>query len=268
MLRTTKLFNVVIVLYNKPISEINAFNYLLDCMYVNQVTICDNSDIPELKKANQEFDKSSIQYIDMGGNKGLPKAYNAALEVNTSRFICFFDDDTAFPETYFSKVFDHISSECKSDIYLPMVFSGDELLSPCENAGSRIKPIKKPYDFLSVDHISAINSGMVVKSSVFRKYRYCEWLFLDNVDHAFMDYARANNFSITVMKDIILHQAFSRHAYDKNGEKKRFCIWRKDNWNYYMKCRRGKVLSAFREELGRRRHLAIKYEDSSFYFIR
>ena len=51
---------------------------------------------------------------------------------------------------------------------------------------------------LELDNMSAINSGMVVRASVYKKIRYNEDLFLDCIDHEFMRMVRKYKFSLYI----------------------------------------------------------------------
>lgn len=61
---------------------------------------------------------------------------------------------------------------------------------------------------LNNENMSAINSGMIIKSEIFRDYQYDENMFLDFVDHDFMRTMKNRNKKFVIMKDNILIQVF------------------------------------------------------------
>ena len=69
-----------------------------------QIIVCDNS---TGDYGNRQFmAEIGHRYIDMKGNMGLPKAYNAAIDCinKENSVVCLFDDDTTVPEDYFKKL--------------------------------------------------------------------------------------------------------------------------------------------------------------------
>lgn len=226
------VLDVVVVIYNERIEETPLVhkNKLLD--EVNHIIYCDNSTNDDIKKHNCRVSANSphVKYLDMGGNVGLPKAYNAAVQISTADYLCILDDDTTMPAEYFARVRQYLENS-EADILLPVVYSQD---------GSMLSPSKKgPVDvssFRTVREIaapfSAINSGMILRRQFATKCKYDERLFLDKVDTRFMDQAVANQACIIVMKDQVLHQNFSGLSDNVNAAKHRLPIQEKDCYTY------------------------------------
>ena len=153
-------------------------------------------------------------YLGGTGNLGLSRAYNACLDhlraQGAEGLLCLFDDDSEVDEAYFSAVL--AAHRANPDrILAPVVRSGGTLLSPC-----RMKPGMRTERFSSEDALkaapeeglSAINSGLAIPLSLLRDYRYDEHIFLDGVDHRFLQDMRARGHGLALM-DYTFDHAFS-----------------------------------------------------------
>ena len=223
-------FYVILVIYNKNYHDSKTIQDLRKIKDIN-VIVVDNS----TKNFNNEdiVKDYNYQYISMGGNKGLPKAYNQGLQQidKNSKLICIFDDDTTVRKQYFEKALKYINNK-PGDIYLPVVEDQLGLLSPsimknlyCHRA--------KNIDMLNNENMSAINSGMIIKSEIFRDYQYDENMFLDFVDHDFMRTMKNRNKKFGSMKDNILIQDFSLVSDSSKKAKIRFKILKRDLKYFY-----------------------------------
>ena len=221
----------VIVLYNKHLEESETFVSIRNASGIS-IIVCDNS---THDMGNREAaERNGCRYICMGGNKGLSKAYNRAIDSLKGKdgILCLFDDDTKIASDYFSKLKEHLK-EKMSEIFLPIVMDGTGILSPCAVHG--IYPLRvKNLDELKGKPFSGINSGMAIWLNVFRNYRYDENLFLDFVDHAFIRDMRRQNRKIRIMPDIILYQNFSAANNSCDAAESRFKILKKD-LRYYCR---------------------------------
>lgn len=90
-----------IVIYNKSIeNSITCKNILSFNEDLIEILIVDNSTSNYGNKAYCE--NKNIKYISMGGNQGLSKAYNAAIDLSKDKdVIILFDDDTDVTKQYF-----------------------------------------------------------------------------------------------------------------------------------------------------------------------
>lgn len=218
----------IVVLYNCLCENSISYNRLKEKGI--RIIVCDNS-TSDLGNKNIVKSDNNI-YIDMEGNKGLSKAFNAALEQigDNYKFICLFDDDTDI-DGYFGKVLEYINS-FDSDIFLPIVKTQTKVLSPCQFKNKKIIEVKNSDD-IDKKYISAINSGMVIKKDIFNHYRYNENIFLDYVDHNFMrDMTRLHK-DITIMKDNIINQNFSIETNSLESSYNRLCILNHDLREFY-----------------------------------
>ena len=220
-----KIFAIV-VLYNKNVEDSVALNCLKSVEGVD-VIICDNS-TSDYK--NCYFAKKfGFFYISMGTNKGLAKAYNKALDFlsGKSGYVCILDDDTEISNEYFEKLKKSMQ-ESPKDIYLPFLYDGTGLLSPCKIKGIFVSRFKN-MESVNKKNITGINSAMAINLKIFNEgYRYNEKYFLDYIDHDFLRVMKKKNKSIGFLK-INLFQNFSGNDFScKESSLKRFKIYKKD----------------------------------------
>ncbi|MRX82335.1 glycosyltransferase [Eggerthella sp. HF-4214] len=260
----TPLFDVVLVLYNRPLACAEALPTLLQDECLNRIIVCDNSSSEEIAYGNSIEASSipSITYVGMGGNKGLSKAYNRALDLLESDYVCMLDHDTKVPPRYLTRISRWTTR--RGDVFVPIVRCGDRIISPCNKGRFRFKQVEA-LDRLR-EGFSAINSGMVVRSSVFDRYRYDEELFLDMVDHRFMDDMRARSARVVVMDDLALEQDFSRNAHALESEQARYLTFKSDSRRFYSEGLDKKVFCELRL-LYRKISLSIKYRTIACLFL-
>lgn len=255
--------DIIIILYEQGIEEITSLKYFLNSPIVHGVYIRDNSSHPhEVSAALPNC--GLIHYRWMGGNVGLPKAYNNAVAECNAPFICIMDDDTVVPDDFLEEAATYFIDE--PAIYLPLVRTQRELISPHLQFDYRIQAITDG-DFSDSTHVSGINSGMVLSRDVFATVRYDESLFLDEVDHQLMAQIHERDIPIIVMEDIVLHQSFSYDSNNMQADIHRFRIWKQDTRTYYaIFGKDGKRAAKIRIRM-RRRNLIRKYKSLHFLFI-
>ena len=217
-------FYAVMVICNRDIDESASYNALKAFKAVRTV-VCDNS---TEANDNKKCESESVHFLSMGGNVGLSKAYNAALDYLKAEdgYICVFDDDTDIPADYFEKI-DAEAEKSGADVILPVVTDEVGIMSPCKIGGaltSRISDLKQ----LNAENISGINSGMAIKAEIFKEYRYNEEYFLDFIDHAFVRDMKKQGKKIAVCEELNLKQSFSANDRDIKKAKKRFELFKKD----------------------------------------
>lgn len=233
------MLSLVIVIYNQEIclAKYSAFN--------SRIVFCDNSTDAGIKSANKiSVENSNCEnffYQDMHGNKGLPKAYNAAINIlkpSANDFIVILDQDTEIPTGFIEKYENFISRNPVADIVCPIVLDSVGVMSPSFSNGLKFKHIKSIEDVnqKNIAGYSFINSGMCIKGSVFEKVKYDENLFLDFVDHDFILSVKKENLKIAICFDVIFKQNFS--GVTKNSYKQdfsRFSIYTNDAKVFYRK---------------------------------
>lgn len=229
--------DVIIVIYNKKIQQVQSLPLLQAADEVKQIIICDNSDVQNNDyHATSSCDK--VTYIPMGGNVGLSKAYNTAVARVSSEFVLILDDDTKLPVDFFKKLVSNVKMN-EADVYVPLVRSEKILMSPCHKGRYRFTAFDSEDDIRSP--YSAINSGLLIRKTIFDSISYNNDLFLDMIDHAFFDNLRLRNVKSHVMSDIVLFQNYSRETDNEEKACKRFKITKKDNRVYYNHSFVGKV---------------------------
>lgn len=226
-----------------------------------RLVVCDNS---TEDFGNAAFCESmpNVRYIDMGGNLGLPKAYNAALDWLGGRegLVCLFDDDTQIPSEYFPLLCGAAQREADFDIFVPLVYDEVGLLSPNLIRGTRIRRAGS-LSGLGGD-IGAINSAMAIRTEVFRGFRYDENLFLDFVDYAFLREMKRQGRRIFILENVSLRQSFSANTDSEEKAAARFKIFQKDAKYYF----RDTPLASRRAILRRRLSLCRKFRTLKFLF--
>ena len=212
---------LVVVVYNQYCGDsVTCSTIAAGSLQPDIVLIVDNS--------TREMDnraccaKQGWMYHSMGGNAGLTKAYNAALSIlqNKADLVIWADDDTNFPADYMQKLVEAASAMPDNDIFLPVVKLKTGILSPLIYTQRRIINIKQLSD-LENQQITAINSGMAVRFTLYDDYRYDEAIFLDAVDHDFMCWCNHNCKKIHIMEDVLLFQNFFAESNPSNAARKR-----------------------------------------------
>ena len=245
----------LIVIYEKKIDESNTFNFMKSHLNVVNLIIFDNSTDLDILKYNKKYiSKLNIKYYCFKKNLGLSKAYNFVIKstkFQKNDYLIILDDDTHLNEDYISSVKDNLSGEY--DILLPIVKTNKIIMSPSNiQFKARIKTIKNIDDII-IKKISAINSGMVVKMSVYNDILYNENLFLDYVDHDFMKNIHKYNKKIKILNSTIF-QDYSREGggFSKTRYKiyrqdfKKFCLNNNNIFYYYLSILNYELKKTFR----------------------
>ena len=208
-------------------------------------------------------------YLGGKGNQGLSKAYNQAIErlpLNDDDWLCILDDDTTLPNNFFSTLGREIQFQKNVDIFLPILTQAGRILSPWNDAKTRINCFfSNKDDCLHADtkKILAFNSGMAIRLCVFREYRYDERQFLDGIDYTFLRTMRKTDHQIAV-RDCCCEQHFSGNDKPKlNAALQRFRIYASDFRVLYEK-----NISEYIFIVGKRAaHLCLQYRSFDFFLI-
>jgi hypothetical protein len=210
----SKIFAVVVV-YNKSVANSNSISSLVNAnLPILQVIVVDNSTL----SYNNEIECSNngIYYISMNGNKGLSKAYNAALDYiqqysDKNDLIIWFDDDTQITKEYFEVLNETLLKDKNSDVLVPIIYGQDGKIYSPNNAGFlKNKLLKSINDKINYNRFNAINSCLAVRQDVYRNYRYDEKLFLDSVDHNFFEDIRKKQIKFTILDTEVKQFFFQR----------------------------------------------------------
>ena len=184
----------LIIVYNKRISDSLTFNNLKKIQQSFpslDIVVFDNS-TKDYK--NKEYSLShDIKYISKKSNIGLSKAYNIVLdtlssEYNDNDLIVFLDDDTKVNKDYFIQLCKAARSKSKIDIFAPIIRGQDGVIYSPNNANFlKNHLLKDVKNIREIKNFNAISSCLAVRFRVFKKYRFDERLFLDEVDQKFCE---------------------------------------------------------------------------------
>lgn len=240
-------FYAVVVLYNIEITNSQT------CLNIEKIKnhdinliIVDNS----TKKNNNKLlcEKKHWTYISMNGNAGLSKAYNRVLDslINKSGVVIWFDDDSNLTQEYFDHLELAVEENPEFDIFVPIIQGQDgHFWSPNEYRFFKNKQLKTANQMIKNNRFNAINSCTAVRLNVYKKYRYDEKLFLDQVDHSFFEDQREKNRNFFKLNTIINHNFSTKNKMKSLDEVKkryqimipdflRFCSRKGNNAKYYL----------------------------------
>lgn len=201
----------VIVVYNKKVEDsITCKNILNNSDNSLGILIVDNS---TTDLGNKEYcANKGIEYISMDGNKGLSKAYNAAVNACMGKdAIVLFDDDTEVTKDYFDKLDVALNAYPDVDIFAPIIYGQDGVIySPNEYNFIRSKFITSPDQEVPQEKFNAIASCLAIRMRVFDNYRFNEKLFVDQVDQNFFYDQRRNGAQFKKIDAKILQNFYQR----------------------------------------------------------
>lgn len=257
------VLGVVVVLYNRALSSIPATAVATSLggdAFVRWVVV-DNSDHPAAD-ASVVAERSHVAYVAMGGNRGISAAFNQGVEHlgDGVDYVLFLDQDTGGIDDYVRAIRARIGS-WSGDILMPLVTSDALILSPCRRLGPWYRPMRRtgrrPRQY------SCINSGMVVRRSIFDRIAFDEALFLDYVDHRFILDATAAGATLEPALDLRLEQDYSRMSDTAAQAHVRVGIFSRDVRRFYDGNAFGRVWAALL--IGSRRlQAARRYRDRTF----
>ena len=205
--------SVVIVIYNKDISQ------SITCQrikFIDEVgiVVVDNSTI---RNSNRQYcETNNVTYLYMGGNKGLSKAYNAAISYlkDLTDVIVLLDDDTEIPSEYFDKLKMALTRFPDVDIFAPIIRGQDGIIySPNNYNFLKNHLLRVPQKEVKQARFNAISSCLAIRMRVFEHYRYNEKLFVDEIDHCFFREQRERGKKFGVLDIDIVQNFHQRQAY-------------------------------------------------------
>lgn len=215
-------YAAVIVIFNKQITDSITCREIKKVSNFNiEIIIVDNS---ERNQGNEQICRMcGYSYINMNGNKGLSKAYNAAIENTNADIIILFDDDTELSNDYFETLNKAILNNPNVDIFAPIVYGQDGIIySPNEFNFLRNRFIKLPDQTISQNKFNAIASCLAIRRRVFDGYRFNERLFVDQVDQYF--FCEQRKMGRHFMK---INTVIKQNFYQRGKELTAFNGWRR-----------------------------------------
>ena len=215
--------SIISVLYNQKLTTGGTWNTLLKPVLSEgkngceiHVILADNSTDTAVRDGNRKAaETAGAVYLDMQGNRGLPAAFNRAVEEvlrGTDEWIITADQDTSFPETYIKTAVETAES-AGCDVLVPAVMAGNRQLSPCCRKGSHFVPCgeQEPGE-TELQTAFFINTGLVFRRTLFDDpaIRYDGQLFLDFADFDLINRMRARTqVRFGQLPGIVLQQQFS-----------------------------------------------------------
>ena len=167
--------------------------------------------------------ESGFGYVDMGGNRGLPRAYNRALVwlkahsvADHNPIVVWLDDDTRMTAEYIERLEAEQAARPEAKVFLPVVSDDKTVQSPCRALGLHIFRSRNPRR-ISAASLSAINTGMAVRLAVYDRISYNDALFLDYVDHSFMRRVRELRMPVAML-DVTLRHGFYDNTNHERGD--------------------------------------------------
>lgn len=225
-----EIVDVIVPIYNQGIWDTPVVKRYAGDVSVN-LYVCDNSVAADTRSQNARTADiiKNLTYIDMGGNRGIARAYNSALNRISGSIICVFDDDTVPSDNYMDVVRRCVVEE---GVYLPVVRNSSRILSPLNTAGPAIYPVKdlKNVKFATC---SAFNTGMAYTASVAKRIGYDESLFIEFVDHDFCRRAHEAGIKFHLMEEAVLFQDYSVETNSLNAALHRDSLGKADLKRYY-----------------------------------
>ena len=258
-------YNVLVVLYNKPCEESSTCRALRalppDTV---RVLLYDNSTRDCGCRAFCQA--AGWDYLGGEGNMGLSRAYNECVDKllgeGATGYLCLFDDDTEVTQEYFAAL-DRSAAKAPRAILVPVIFSGGNVLSPCRiDSALRTARFADENSLRSapVAALSAINSCMAIPLSVFKGYRYDEHIFLDGVDHRFVQDMKARGVPLHIIDYSCRHAFSGDEKPEKQAALNRFALYAAD----YAYILRGKPLARLRLVVFRALKLCAVYRTPAF----
>lgn len=272
MKKITILFGIVC--FREKYWEAQSFKNLIDSYQkfttkINlNICIYDNTDFNdwELYPKHLQQENIILDYYRDASNSGISAAFNYFAKLSKQKgieWVVFLDQDTSLPEDFFSKYY-HTAIKTDKNILFPKIFLGEHLLSPSHYRYFRTSKIEKISSEIILKNITAINSGLMVKTEFFLvNGGYNKNLRVDFCDHEFIEKINNKNVVADII-DVTLHQEFSAKTNNKSKSIERYKIYVKDLRVY--KKNKNKVLFLFRVDLP---HLLKEiYRNRSLEFLK
>lgn len=209
---------ILVVLYKKQITESDTLMSLQVSQKPNincELIIWDNSpykqDFEQVAILSNTLEPWHLSYRWDGKNHYLSQIYNTVIsECDDDSILIILDHDSKLPANYL-KYIENItmSSETSNvNLFLPIVFSHDKIVSPAYETKFRHKLWEnKKIGIISSENLTAINSGMVIRSKYLKGLfpGYNEKLRFYETDNDFMRKYRLQNESAFIMDLCINH---------------------------------------------------------------
>jgi len=234
------------------------------------LSIYDNTDYKDWSIQHDyiNYENVIINYYRDSSNSGISAAFNYFAEFSKkidTKWIVFLDQDTSLSIDFFTQYLNK-SINTNKNIVFPKVYTKSKLLSPSNYNCYRTSVIKNIASELLLNNITAINSGIMIRTDFFLQNNgYNKNLRIDFCDHEFIERLSNKNISADIL-DISLCQEFSVQSNDKKKALERYKIYIKDLQVY--KKNKNKVLFFLRVDLPHLLKEIYKHKSLEFLKIR
>jgi GT2 family glycosyltransferase len=225
------MIKVIIVSYNVPIAEADTlvsirriFERDKHLAAAFRIHVWDNSIINRSDEVESFFTPAGIEYdyTSTPHNLSLSEIYNkCATSRGSCGYLMILDQDTHITEAYLRESLLH--EQQGHHLILPRVYSKGKLVSPATRFYCKGRLLNSIQPGLTASkNLLAINSGMIIDFSVFRKFNYHPDLRFYGTDTWFMvNYER--HFSVvSIMVSELFHSLHIDSAPDKAWMKSYF----------------------------------------------
>lgn len=166
---------IIIVIYGKRIEESSTLRSFVDFGNILQgrcrILLWDNSPSAYREDEIQNYCDRLLgiefQYHhNQGENVALSRIYNQSIELlHNDEVLVILDDDSVFDDQLFHKADQAIIEYSDSDLFLPIVRNGKDIVSPAAMVGFKGHYLREvPPGLMSCHHRTAINSGMMIRA--------------------------------------------------------------------------------------------------------
>ncbi|MFM5068830.1 glycosyltransferase [Aeromonas veronii] len=217
---------IVIVLYEKKISEISFLNKIKNSNTNIDILIYDNSFDPQVCKG------LNLTYYHDPSNPGVSTAYNYAFSYaneNNKSAVLLLDQDTSFEP---DSIYNYLSMYNKYGdlyIYAPIITDAfkNKVYSPSymKNFVGKVSSFSevKYKEVYEISNKSIINSGLLIPIKIFNKIGgYNDKIKLDFSDVFFIEKYRSINDTVILINCYIRHNLSGDEGLNFNAEMKRF----------------------------------------------
>lgn len=218
---------IIVVVFNSALEDsetLVSLNEQLEGGYISaELIIYDNSSISmyDQKIVTSLQKKYKVCYKHTPQNLTLREIYNQAIcSLDSNEYLMFLDDDTRLPKDFFYHAEQNIKNYSAIDLFVPKIFVKGSLYSPHRCYSFIDKKLNKLNSGKNVTrNISAINSGMIIKSSYFKSTNFIYPDFVDyyGTDRVFFDNYAMQREEFCIM-DVCVHHDVSNHPGNDNTD--------------------------------------------------
>lgn len=263
---------ILVVLYKRDFhsSETIQSLYKVKEQINNEVIIIWDNSPSELTNSDQKLLQNSFKnfkYIHTPTNYVLSKIYNIIIKehLNNSSHLLLLDHDSVLDPFFFNKLFDAINTNKEINLFLPIVYSDNQIVSPADNFIIKSNLWEKEtFGLINSKSKTAINSGMTISKRVFDAgFEYDERLSYYGTDNYFMSEFAKKNKSFFVIKSKIYHNLSFSSSIDINTKLQIFretkrsnlIIYRRNSYNFLL-AKMNNLFASIK--------LSLKYQTFSF----